>query len=567
MKFLKAMKKIGFVLALLLLTNCKKDDDATTTDAITPSLTVTIISVQAHQATIGWTLEGGTGQALFRIVVAGAVIADGISQLEYTIGNLASETTYNGVVFAIQQNGDETFEEFTFTTTEVINTTNTIYNGNLSLTTQQEVDSLPYTEIRGTLFIGGSEINNLNGLASLELVNNLRIVGTSLETLDGLDNLSSTLNSQLSITLEDITLLTNISALQAISSQAKSLVITGNSNLTDFNGLSIAPIADLIKIEACPVGNLSFLSNMETADRVVLRTLTDFSANGTQGLNNVTSIRELIVSDVLGLENFSGLLSLETIQNLEIQNCPNLQSMNGLSSLTDIETIDIHNCTNLVSLAGLESLMHFRVLRFSNLNSLQNISALDNVVGEISTVELIGLPNLLSLTGLDGINLAARIELDDLDSLTNLQGLNGLTEVVTSFIVRDSDSFGSAEGLENLERVSTVFDPIIGFPAGTFGFFHLPQFSSFQGLNNISFIGELSIFDCPSLSTLDGLNTAQQSFNSGAWFGATENPSLVDYCALNLWASSNSFGGGGGTIGNAYNPSWSQIASETECSQ
>jgi len=66
-----------------------------------------------------------------------------------------------------------------------------IFNGNLTLSSQAEVDNFNYDEIDGDLTITGISITNLNGLSELFTIRrSLRIINTSLTNLDPLVNLS-----------------------------------------------------------------------------------------------------------------------------------------------------------------------------------------------------------------------------------------------------------------------------------------------------------------------------------------------------------------------------------------
>ena len=122
------------------------------------------------------------------------------------------------------------------------------YSGHLTLSNQAAVDAFSYSEITGSLTISGSDINNLNGLASLTSVGGtLKIKDTKLTNLVGLSSLSS-IGKEMSIfmNLE----LINLDGLSSLTFIGEGLGITYNLLLTNLNGLSsLTSVGGLLRVD------------------------------------------------------------------------------------------------------------------------------------------------------------------------------------------------------------------------------------------------------------------------------------------------------------------------------
>ncbi len=149
-----------------------------------------------------------------------------------------------------------------------------VYNGNLIISTQSQINTFTYTEVTGDLRINETfkkgDIKSLIGLNSLVFVGgNLTISGNeTLITLKGLDNLTS-VSGSLNIMSNDA--LASLDALKNITSVG-SLFIRRNDILASLNGLdNIASVDDDINIgynqgliSFCAIGQL--ISNEEVAE-------------------------------------------------------------------------------------------------------------------------------------------------------------------------------------------------------------------------------------------------------------------------------------------------------------
>ena len=180
-----------------------------------------------------------------------------------------------------------TYEEIQ-STSNICNQSN-IYSGNLTLSSQTQIDTFTYTTISGSLIIRDSEnnITNLNSLSSLVYVGGQIVIdrNSKLVSLNGLEN---------------------------IKEVKENLVITNNNRLTSLNGLgNVNSIVGYLFIE----DNSSLIS--------------------LEGLNNLTSINEGIrVEDNDLITSLNGLNSLISInENLNIYNNDNLINLCAVSQL------------------------------------------------------------------------------------------------------------------------------------------------------------------------------------------------------------------------------------------
>lgn len=240
-----------------------------------------------------------------------------------------------------------------------------VYEGNISLSTQSEVDDFNYTIITGNLRIDetiSGDIVNLNGLSQLEFVGGSLTIflNSALTSLDGLNNLNSV---------------------------GGSISINGNLALN-----SIVALSNLVSIG----GDLSI------AHTPVLTSL--------NGLSGLTSIRSLSLHSVSALSDIQALSSLSVItENITINGCIALQNLNGLDGITSIGgNLDL-NFNGFVDLTGLHNL--------SSVGGFVQINELDNLTNVYSLSNLQFIASHLTIT--------RNNVLADLGGLSNLETIGG----------------------------------------------------------------------------------------------------------------------------------------------
>ncbi|TDM00518.1 MAG: hypothetical protein C4K58_04765 [Flavobacteriaceae bacterium] len=123
-------------------------------------------------------------------------------------------------------------------------TTKKVYNGNVSLNTQEKVVEFGkngYEEINGTLYLSEA-VTSLTPLSSITKVGTLNIRYTNLINLDGLN-----INSVQNIEIDTNPKLTEIKALKNITNLSSLTIIT-NTDLKELTGLDYLISADNISI-------------------------------------------------------------------------------------------------------------------------------------------------------------------------------------------------------------------------------------------------------------------------------------------------------------------------------
>jgi uncharacterized repeat protein (TIGR01451 family) len=202
----------------------------------------------------------------------------------------------------------------------VLNSYSQVFEGDLTLTTQSQVDDFNYKKITGVLTLSGSNISNIDGLITLDTVSSIYITGTNIEHLGGLANLK---------------------------------YITG-----------------------VPLGNGSFHSDMMFQSNPKLRSLA--------GLGNTKFFDQMLISinNCDALKNLQGIQHLDMMAATKVVSVINCDSLETLSGLNLPVTFPIDNAINTLiisnnaRLTDINAISGFsvRVLDISNNSSLKKIN-------------------------------------------------------------------------------------------------------------------------------------------------------------------------------------------------
>src|SRR6185503_2036281 len=231
-----------------------------------------------------------------------------------------------------------------------------VYNGDLTLTTQAQVDAFNYTSVTGNLTIEESvpgNIVNLNGLSELTAVGkSLNIPGNSaLNDLNGLSNLTS------------------------IEGE---LFISGSA-LTDINGLN-----SLTKIG----GNLYLKINAVLVN-----------ISGLNGLISIGGQLRIVGSDALA--KIDGLNGVKTIAGgLNIESFDALTSIDGFNGLTTLPGLEIHGML-LTHIGGFSSLSSIAGELFISGTALTDITGLNSLTTIGGNLYFKINPSLVNISGLN----------------------------------------------------------------------------------------------------------------------------------------------------------------------
>jgi hypothetical protein len=236
------------------------------------------------------------------------------NQTTYNYTNLLENTIYYWKVETLSSNEEilATSETWSFTTTG--NSEENIYEGDLTLTTQEEIDNFNYTEIKGRLTIGAGgvvqpedQITNLLGLRSLVKVEVLWLDHLLIiNSLEGLENLRSAPKIRFFVVRK-------ISSLEPLE------------NVEDLDILDLDGLEGLIDLNTIPTFNLTTLILNDVLDMT--------SLNGIEKLTNLSEIHIFycpILTDFCALGNFitSGQIKEENYKtSVNDDNIPSYQDM------------------------------------------------------------------------------------------------------------------------------------------------------------------------------------------------------------------------------------------------
>lgn len=471
------MKKLLLLGLLLIISSCAKDDGENGGDNL---ISVTVTDLQFNQATIEWTRPSlADGTVIYEIVLNNEVIVSNRTGTSYVIRNLSPVTDYTGIVKALDETGQETFGEFSFTTRAIGATT--IHNGAYGLRYQFQVDNLAasnITTITGELSISSTDIVDLSPLTDLVSIGSLKIIQTSLTNLDGLENVS-------------------------VSGETRNLNIWGNDQLENISAITLRNSEfDSVRLEDNHV--LQTISGIRIAENGILN-LSKLPITSLSGLQTASSINFVKLDRLNNLEDISALQALTNIDNLEIRTASNLTTLNGLQNLTTCGTLQLIGLTSLLSLEELSGLISCSYLNLASLWSLQ------------------------SLEGLNGITRLDKLSVYGMTTLTSLHGLHNLTEI------------GMTPGTYPGDRVFSIFSSNITDLTGLTNLTHVRNIAigycdamtSLEGTNiinswNINSDKRLEIFWNPVLTDYCGLSEFVQNTNLNAWsiYANAYNPSI-----------------------------------------
>ncbi|MGH1383956.1 hypothetical protein [Kordia sp.] len=246
-----------------------------------------------------------------------------------------------------------------------------IFNGNLILSTQQEVNdfgAFGITTVNGDLTIGNE--NNYTDIVDLSL-------------------------------LSSITYITG------------DLTIAGNENLT----------------------SLQDLGNIAQVDGHELLIKNNPSITSLAGFNNLTTIPTLIIDNNSGLQSLTGFSNTFSIeQALRVYNNANLTSLNGIENFgwSSEKSLSIHNNDALTSLQGIESITTLRFLNIRYNDALASLAQLENLT-TLLDILIDDNDSLINLQGLEQLTQARSLIVANNDALQSLDGIENLSLVPTSF--------------------------------------------------------------------------------------------------------------------------------------
>ncbi|WP_207764251.1 T9SS type A sorting domain-containing protein [Hanstruepera neustonica] len=392
-----------------------------------------------------------------------------------------------------------------------------VYNGDLTISSQSEIDSFNYSEITGTLTIEETttgDIINLNGLSILTTIDGgLSITNnTSLSSLNGLDNLTfigsgpiDALGNGIGLNIVNNNTLSSIASLTNVTSIGSNLTITDNQSLLNLLGLE---------------GITSISGNISISNNTNLNTL--------NGLNNLTSVNQGsgFFSGYLTVENNSSITTLQGLDNLSfvrgnlrVLNNSSLINLNGLNSLTTTSAtsvISIGSNSSLTTLQGIQNLTEIGSISIYNNNSLVSLNGLQGLVNISGSIAILSNSNLSSLDGLNNLAyVGGSLEIGNAEqnggypipgnvSLMSLNALSNLTIIGDKLTITGCDSLISLDGLENIHTIQQdeywttetrlqIGSNLTVQQHPTYAYYYNPQLTDYCGIQRLITLGEIAI--------------------------------------------------------------------------
>ena len=234
------MKKLSFSLlvlaAILIFVQCKKEETPT---VLPDNVSGLIATAGDGEVTLSWTAPRASNIKDYSISYEPGGTVFNETQSPVIISNLANGIEYTFTVKTRDTDGNLS-SGATITATPMGEDGENIkpFIGNVALLSQADLDAWdPYvTYIQGNLDIEGEDITNLMPLSNIDsIVGKLKITFcTSLETLEGLNNLKRTSSTFL---LWGNSALTDISALSNLEEVGRDIGILFNDELENLDGL------------------------------------------------------------------------------------------------------------------------------------------------------------------------------------------------------------------------------------------------------------------------------------------------------------------------------------------
>lgn len=218
-----------------------------------------------------------------------------------------------------------------------------VCQGDITLSSQAQVDAFVCTRLIGNLTISGDDITNLNGLSSLRRVQGQLFISNNpnLIVLDGLPALDSVGGG---IEISGNPQLETVNGFSSLTIVHNTLLISNNPKLTSFDGFNkVERITSFFDSQVI-IDNNASLPNVDG-----LASLRSFSGKSTY----------VVISNNPALSNINGLSSLRSLNGtatgLSIINNPLLKNLDGLSSLR-IFGLDLIGSIEIMDNATLESI-------------------------------------------------------------------------------------------------------------------------------------------------------------------------------------------------------------------
>ncbi|MEM6347219.1 MAG: T9SS type A sorting domain-containing protein [Bacteroidota bacterium] len=411
-----------------------------------------------------------------------------------------------------------------------------------ALYNQAKVNAFNDSIVPGTVHINGHDITDISPLLKLKHAGNLRIRGTSLTDLSGLDSLK-TLTGKLEI--DDNDDLTNIDALHNLETLNK-LQIGRNEELKNLNGLGglhggidtiFLERTDLTQIDSLmglrgdvkvldirfnELINLDGLIGITGAEEMYIYESKLLSIDGLYNLRNsrIVDLRlvdifslsalaqldvtESIYVNITGLHRLDAFYPVRQLASLSITNCHYLSDFSGLDSLRSVDHLFLNDVmiytTDVLDVSGLNQLSgSISEVIISGVKDLRDMSIFDDVAS-IHDLRLDGNDGLQSLNGLDSLKNLDKLSIEAC-GISSLQGFPAAEDSLALLFLQRLPNLESLEGLEGVQKLDVQYSLKAKLNLERLGILNVDALSGLSG----RYGGLLKIINNEDLQNLDGL--------------------------------------------------------------
>lgn len=446
------------LIVLVVLVSCDSESD----DSDSSNLTVETTELNYNSATISWNSITGNSDVFYNVYLNESLVAELISDLNYSFISLSENINYTGKVEAIEGSVILESSNFEFTTPE--NTDNEVapsnfdtsikHLGHVSTTIQWASSSTPNnSSITYSVFVGNQII--ASNLTDLEFyISNLQVnttysgyvrahngdlftdsnysfttvasniyngrvfLRTQQEVDDFASNHYTEITDWLIIGRDDVVSdITDLGGLQTLVTVTGSLFISYNFELETTHGLqnisndlnAIAIVDNTLLHDLSGFSNINkLLSYINIVNNPEITTLDAFS-DMTNGINDVNV--ELTNNDKLVDIDGLSQLDLYSVYIREHEILSNMDLINSSDSNT-LAQLYIYNNPSLNDFSPLSNITLIKgslTIGYSNLTNLDDLSNLNRTYGNVNVwynsalTDLCGLQNIVQSDNIDGV--------------------------------------------------------------------------------------------------------------------------------------------------------------------
>ena len=361
------------------------------------------------------------------------------------------------------------YSNYTLTSLSGINNLSSI-GGNLWIKRSHSLTNL--SGLEGLNSLGGISLYYNRSLLNLSGLENLSTIAGGvgldsnlvLNSLEGLNNITS-LGA---LSIRHSKMLPDLNGINSLTSIEGGLFIYDNISLLSLDGLNqLASIGGKLWI-----GHEYYPGNSALTDISALENLTSIgddlyiwdndALTTLSGLDNLETIgKDLWIRSNDGLISLAGLESLISIPNkLYISYNFDLISLTGLNNITSVGyNLNIEVNHSLTSLSGLDNLSYvggnLTIGGYTGNPSLSNIESLSNLLEIGGDLEIFKNITLDSLEGLDQLtSVGGHLRIYKNEVLTSLTGLENLNSIGGNLRIYKNISLTSLSGLDSIDAGS-----------------------------------------------------------------------------------------------------------------